>query len=336
MAELRASGAPRPTWFLPAAGLLVAAVVFLAFRLGRDDGAAGEDAGEVAPEAVDDGTGRLPDPSHLIGEEPHRTGVATDGGQEPGDPEPAEPDEPTPAVRTAPGADLLAGFWGARWPEIRQRLAEQVDVDELPEYDLARFEKLDLEAFYRDLLAKLLQDLETRILGQDLLTTVLVRIPGVGGGSTDPETLAENALKSKGLNPFQKELTELGLANLASLIEEVLTPAGEHVTAIEERLREVVEEDLRDASPDREPDVGELFVSPFVTVGSRDAYRSDPLTGNPYLLLSLSATDFENGYLTATYTLWLADDPELRRLCDQLRAHLLQGRDRIEHFLGAW
>ncbi len=273
----------------------------------------------------------------VAGQAPMRADARVEGADPPVD-EPSAPEAETPVVKTQGptigGREYLMAYWGARWPEFEANM-QPGWLDNLGEYSVEKLESADPDAFYALLAEKILAKFESAWVRSEMLRAILLRFPGNEGIGMSLRDPGASALRSKRLNPLGKSIEGSGREQLDSIGEVTLETAELALDSITERIRAVIREDLEGVTPDKAL-VGELQVGPIVTGQTEDSFRPDPISGEQLPVLSMGAFADDNGYLTASYRLWLGADPELRAQLQELRNILDDGRRQMQELIAAW
>ena len=260
----------------------------------------------------------------------------------PAEPAPEFAESAAPQRGLVSGRDYAASFFGARWAEARARFTEEQlgQLDEI-ELDPSLLEGADIERYLESLPDYVLGDLQERYLDNGGLEAVLARMPGLSGAGLVPELIAQKTVASVRYNPTAKVIEGAALDNLVSLAEEITAEARPLVDRAVERCQEYIVEDLARVPRNEIPIDDKLFVCPVRSVGSRTSGpRRDPATGRSYLSFALSGHPRgpvdRHGGLTAVYTIWLGEDPELALLSDQLALVLSSGQQRLKDYIAGW
>lgn len=233
---------------------------------------------------------------------------------------------------------ILAGYWGAEWPAIKEAIIAGGSGQ-----NLATINDRDwsIGTPVVGTAANFFEGLEERSLASfdRFYNPIIFRLPNLHSANyLTQEFRASQVASSKHYNPSGKNLESSSEAALSAYIEEVSAVpilAGE---SVRERWRQLIREDIRAIVKFEQPSHGRSFIGPMITM----PYKTAPLVAHtapyPVFDIPLCGTNVNEdstlgGLFSGWLTIWAGSDSLLAHLYDEQSAANAQFQSAVEAFI---
>jgi hypothetical protein len=257
---------------------------------------------------------------------------------------------PSKSLEGLNGEEVLADYWGSRWPEIKEHLltemGERSQIEKLMKdwYSTGDHQSGDLDHFMKELPRLLEQahaNSRNNILGTARVVFVRCLPPVPFGRAFEARQFLAPAIESAidqvvgegDTRPNIDEIASRIIDRHGDAIQSSLDEISALAVQLDAELERALIADIREISPTKYPTRGELFVSPVMSTGAKGPRTLAEQRAGDVLRLSCgSGSSGLGGVFSATYTLdlrVLTELSETLRLVDEAQRRLIEWVDAL-------